>query len=166
MFVDGYDVLIDGSSDEILERFDAALSGSPKILFSAESVCGPDKHLAASYPRIDSPYKYLNGGTYMAVASTQRRVMDTHFDMWSKEFVKKDDQREWTRVFLSSQDIVLDTSNAVFNCLVDREQDLVATSRGWYNAATGSYPLVFHGNGPSKHALFARVQPQLRSASG
>lgn len=165
MFVDGYDVLIDGGEADILRRFDATTHGAPKILFSAESACWPDEQAAARYPPTDSPYKYLNGGTYIASVAALRAALDTHFDMDSKHFETCDDQREWTRAFLSSDDIVLDTSNQVFNCTFGRTEDLAATPRGWFNKATKTYPLVFHGNGTSKAFLFDAVQPRLRCAS-
>lgn len=165
MFVDGYDVLIDGSAADILGRFDSLLHGAPKVLFSAESVCWPDRKVASRYPLTNSPYKYLNGGGYMATVTVLRAALDAHFDFKSKEFETCDDQREWTRAFLNSEDIVLDTSNTIFNSLYGRTDDLVATPRGWFNKVTESYPLVFHGNGRMTDFLFGVVQPGLRCAS-
>ena len=162
MFVDGYDVLIDGTADEVLSRFDATLKDKGKILFSGENACWPDAGMAAQYPPNPSPYKYLNGGTYIATAHTLRTMLDRHMDFNSPSFDAIDDQREWTRVYLKTGDIQLDSGNAIFNCLFDRTGDLVPAEKGWYNTATKSYPLVFHGNGSSKKHLFDVTMPGLK----
>lgn len=165
MFVDGYDVLIDASSIDILSRFDATMKGAPKVLFSAESNCWPDKATAARYPPIDSPYKYVNGGTYIATVQVMRSFMDTYLDFESPAFDDIDDQREYHEIYLRSDAIVIDTQNTIFNCIFSREKDLVRTEKGWYNQVTKTYPLVFHGNGSAKQFVFDVIQPGCAGAT-
>lgn len=165
MFIDGYDVLVDAGADAILKEFDAIIGGRPKILFAAEAVCFPDKHLADSYPKVTSPYKYLNGGGYMATVGVLRDALDRHMKLDDPKFHAIDDQREWTRVFLSTDAIVLDNDARVFLCLKDAEDHVRQTDRGWFNVATQSYPLVFHGNGKTTDFLFGTVQGGTRYAA-
>lgn len=64
VFIDAYDVLYNGGKRDILAGWRRA--GSPDILFSAERFCWPDADLAARFASVsESPYKYLNSGTFM-----------------------------------------------------------------------------------------------------
>jgi hypothetical protein len=163
MFVDGYDVLVDAGPADILRQFDATLKGARKVLFSAECNCWPDADMAAQYPVSDSPYKYINGGTYIATVDVMRAFMDTYLRFEWKGFDNIDDQREYHKIYLSTDAIALDADNTIFNCIFGREVDLVRTPhKGWYNKQTKTYPLVFHGNGGAKKHLFDVIEPGLR----
>jgi hypothetical protein len=168
MFVDGYDVLIDASARDILAAF-RLVSDRTKapIIFSAESACWPDAHLASHYPAVDSPYKYLCSGTYIGVVGALKELMGTYINFEEREALQSaDDQRVFTDLYLKSGAIGLDTQNVIFNALHLRQDDIVHhPNRGWYNTVTGTFPLVFHGNGQSKDHLFEVVMPRLRSHS-
>lgn len=54
-----YDVIFLGTKENIIQNFKAF---NASIVFAAEVYCWPEKSLADSYPRTESPYKYLNSG--------------------------------------------------------------------------------------------------------
>lgn len=59
MFVDSYDVILDGDEKSILERFHNL---NAKVVFSAEGFCWPDPTLEASYPELFVGKRFLNSG--------------------------------------------------------------------------------------------------------
>lgn len=160
MFVDGYDVVVNGSSSQLLERFRLAVEGRHVALFSAELNCWPDEDLADKYPQGPSPYRFLNSGTYVAEAGVLLRIFNEFSHLIGD---LADDQRFFTHIFLNTQgNIILDSRNQIFNCLekVDAA-DLQLTANGWYNRVTESFPLVFHGNGHSKPMLYEVICPAI-----
>lgn len=167
MFVDGYDVLITGTEKEIIEAYISfRRRHGNKAIFSAEYYCWPDGNKAKQYPEVkDSPYKYLNSGTYISSVGTLKSILKkTNIDIHSDEFKKFDDQRFYTDLYLQNQNlIVLDTHNKIFNCLAGATQDLELRKGRWYNIQTKSQPLVFHGNGGPeiKAFLFDKIYPTI-----
>jgi hypothetical protein len=167
MFVDGYDVLLTGTGKEITDAYISFRRRyGNKAIFSAEYYCWPDGQKAKQYPEVkDSPYKYLNSGTYISSVGTLKQILEkTNIDIHSEEFKKFDDQRFYTDLYLQNQNlIVLDTHNKIFNCLAGATQDLELRNGRWYNTKTQSFPLVFHGNGGAeiKGFLFDKIYPTI-----
>ena len=63
LFTDSYDVLINSTDNNILNRYYDAMTKYNKhncVLFTAEKDCWPDISLACKYPNNNSPYLYLN----------------------------------------------------------------------------------------------------------
>ena len=165
MFVDGYDLLIGASPECILGEFDDMIGDREVVLFSAESNCYPIPEVESEYPEPDppSPYKYLNAGACIGRVDIFARLLDTHMHFEDPDFNGVHDQGEFTKIFLATDDIELDTSNRIFNSMFDREHDLEHhVGRGWFNKATHTYPMVFHANGQTpQRMLFDTIAPTL-----
>ncbi|KHJ41694.1 oxidoreductase, 2OG-Fe(II) oxygenase family protein [Trichuris suis] len=158
LFIDGYDVIVNGDEKLILERF---LQTGAKVLFSAEGFCWPDKSLAVSYPVVKRGKRYLNSGAFIGYASYIRKLL-------SEGQVKDDgdDQLFYTLVFLNDKlrekyEIKLDSTAELFQNLngavddvdLDLSPDPQSDPRRGVrlaNLAYSSEPLIVHGNGPSK----------------
>ncbi len=56
---------------------------------------------------MDSPYKYLNAGTYISYVGTLKRIFEKiNFDIHS-EFEKFDDQRVCTDIYLQNENLIV-----------------------------------------------------------
>jgi hypothetical protein len=157
LFVDGFDVLIKGTLSDFINKYNSIIKkeGQHKAIFSAEKTCWPDAHVSHLYPHTVSEYKYLNSGTYVSNVSILKKMLDSYKkEMEKEEFITTDDQRFFTTIYLKGDsDIVLDTSNQLFNCMHDGLNDIEKDTK-WYNKHTQSYPIVFHANGPHENKLF------------
>ncbi|OQR74134.1 procollagen-lysine, partial [Tropilaelaps mercedesae] len=153
MFVDSYDVVFLGGAKEILSKFLAFNSGA---VFSAEGFCWPDASLREKYPELEGK-KYLNSGGFIGFAPEIYKIV-TH------SFIKDtdDDQLFYTKIYLDEQmrellNIRLDSRAQIFQNLNGAVGDVNLTYDGAYpkvkNNAYGTYPIVIHGNGPSKVVL-------------
>lgn len=169
MFVDGYDVLLTGTQNEILKRYETFESQVGKcIIFSAESVCWPDSTLAERYPKFNAtPYKYLNSGTYIGSIGILKNILSKSIkNIDEHEFEKIDDQLFYTNLYLTNHEkkiIILDHYNTIFNCMSGQVTDIEynQNEKKWYNKQTQSYPLVFHGNGDSIKFLIEKIYPTI-----
>lgn len=152
LFTDGYDVVLLGTSDQIVEQFKMM---DARIVFSAEPYCWPDESLADKYPITESRYKYLNSGGFIGYAA------DLYELITSKEIKNKDDdQLFYTHLFLDKTlrdkyRMKLDTKAVIFQNLFDAIDDLELKYDEGYveNNVHNTTPLVLHSNGPSKLAL-------------
>lgn len=168
MFVDAYDVLITGHSDEIIHTYQKLAHGrNDPALFSAEFYCYPDKDVKNNYPQTNGPYKYLCSGAYISPVKTLKKIfVEGNIDFNMKGFEKIDDQRFFTSIFLNTSRtskplIILDNNNEIFNSMAGRLSDLKYINGKWFNTVTKTYPLVLHGNGwaANKYFLFNRIYP-------
>ncbi|KAI8923810.1 hypothetical protein BC831DRAFT_469343 [Entophlyctis helioformis] len=105
IFTDGDDVLPlpTCSASAIAATF---LAQDTPILFMAERECWPDEFLKPEFPKPDgrpSPFLYLNGGSYAGYAWALRDVIAQAFTINCS-----DDQRGFTRVFLSEMSYEVD----------------------------------------------------------
>ena len=163
MFVDGYDVVLNGSKREISRRFHAIARGRDVAVFAAELFCWPDRDLEDEYAQrrpTNSAFKYLNSGTYMGRASTLKRILNENFEGLDDT---ADDQRVFTSVFLRTDDIVLDHATAIFLAVCGAEPHLEELKGRWRNALTGTDPLVYHGNGCGMDFWKLRIVPSVIS---
>lgn len=80
-----------------------------------------------------------------------------------------DDQRFYTTAFLALQEhngFFLDSNCEIFQTLPGMDvggKDLLfnESSGRWYNALTGTHPVLVHGNGKTKQVFFTEVVPKL-----
>lgn len=152
MFTDSYDVIFLGAKENIIQNFKTF---NASIVFAAEVYCWPEKFLADSYPKTESPYKYLNSGGFIGYAKQLYNLLSEN-----RLKNKDDDQQYFTRLFLDKDirekyKIRLDHKATIFQCASGATDHLklIETSDNYYalnNEITGSQPLVLHGNGPSK----------------
>ena len=79
VFFDGYDTFLSESIEEISYRF---MEFSERAIFSSERFCWPDESLAqelkAKNNTQNTPYQYLNSGTYVARIGELKRIFAKH----------------------------------------------------------------------------------------
>jgi len=122
------------------------------VLFSAEVYCWPDSSLAKEYPQTLTPFRFLNSGGFLGSVGLLREILKFG-DISDAE----DDQLFYTRAFLSQRyNIQLDTQCNVFQTFNGAQRYIRLAGDRVYNAVTGTYPLVLHGNGSDKN-FFNRV---------
>lgn len=123
LVTDGWDVLINGSSDK-LEQW---LEDHPgKVLFAAEIFKFPYQDI--HYPKVKGPFPFLNAGVFAGRSADILDILKAPYD------AKTDDQGFYTLQFLYGQKIVLDNHAEFFLCLAG-------------TALPEKLPLVVHMNG-------------------
>lgn len=141
LFLDGYDTIVLQPANQLVKVFE---DSKQKIIFGAEKVCWPDRGLARQYPKVDSPWKYLNSGQFIGHAEDLLKLMNDGIDD------ADDDQLYYTKKFLEGEHgIALDHECRIFQCLQGSEAD-VRLDHGYaqlHNNVHGSMPFVAHGNG-------------------
>ncbi len=154
LFTDSYDVIVNASAVEIIEKYNKLTSNTSRIVFAAEMFCWPDKSFIEQYPSTGSKMKYLNSGGFMGNAAEILELL--HDEIQDHE----DDQYYYTMKYLQSistdRPILLDSSCEIFQTLngcIDDIEIQYNRSRA-KNKITGTLPCIFHGNGPEKTKLF------------
>lgn len=154
MFVDSYDVLFLGDSDEILNRFKKFHA---KVVFSAEGFCWPDKSLSESYPPVSEGKKYLNSGGFMGYApeiykiltSSEIKNLDDDQLFYTKIYLNENLRKKWSVKLDHKADIFQNLNGAVG----DVELRFNHKNTFVHNTAYGTNPFILHGNGASKVAF-------------
>jgi hypothetical protein len=158
LFVDAFDVLFATSTDDITRRYHqmADRTGKP-IVMSAETMCSPHRERAADYPPVDTPYRYLNSGTYVGRAGALRELLPSSIEH------SINDQAWFTDAYLSGDSpIHLDVNAEIFQCLTGVDAaDLTYVDGRWTNRLTGTTPCIFHGNGAGRDMFVQTITPTL-----
>ena len=140
MFVDGYDVVINDTQDELVNRFKQF---GADVVFGAEPPCWPDETIADQFPEVHTRNRFLNSGGFIGRAKVIKDMLRTD--------IKKadDDQLYYQKLFLSGKwNIKLDVENYIFQCVSQTANSLsVSDNNQVYNSETGCYSCVLHGNG-------------------
>ena len=91
------------------------------MVFSAEASCWPDKNLAEHFPEVDTPYRFLNSGSYIGRAGSLLELFkDSILD-------EDDDQFYCAKKYLSGKyDIYLDKGHYIFGT---REYEIKINNR-------------------------------------
>jgi len=139
---DAYDVCMLGTMEEALDNIDDKES----VLFNAEKGCWPYGDLANVYPRVDSRWKYLNGGcTFVEVQRFIKLFEENpieHLD---------NDQANLTLTYLNRREeynMKLDTDCSCFQSVAfEEEGEFDIVENRIFNLITGSIPVIIHGNG-------------------
>lgn len=157
IFTDSWDVVFSGSPNEIIEKYKEF--NSPFVC-SSEKNCFPGD-LKDQFPEAPTSYKYLNSGFIVAETEAMLTVLesmdldnvpDDYFDKENNCMVHINDQFLFQQEFIKQPvKMVLDYRQELSNALcqvsineLDFSEDKIK------NIETGSYPLAFHLNGPSK----------------
>ena len=144
LFCDGYDVFINDNVEEFGYRYKEI---GRKVIFGAEKICWPNQSNATSqeqltskqHPDLDTPYKYLNSGTFIGRVSELKRIFSSPISN------DDDDQLYCQRAYLSEEyDMCIDTDNYIFQC---HEEDVIKQEGMLFNPKTKCYNLCYHGNG-------------------
>jgi hypothetical protein len=137
LFTDAWDVLLQGSPNELLAWLDAHPS---QVLFAAETVKWPDKNLLYPVP-LQFPFPFLNSGVLCGRAQDILRLLQAPFTM------KTDDQQYYAEQFVAPNNttIVLDHKAEFFLCMMGVEaKDVSLQGKGV--SFQGHKPFVLHLN--------------------
>lgn len=140
LFVDGYDVLLNDSLDNIVQTY---LSFHSRVVFAAEKNCWPNANIKDSFVSTEHGNNYLNSGCYIGTAGELKKILADEIQN------SEDDQLYFQQKYLSSQfDITLDTHTKLFQC-VARDEDVISVNDDLkiYNSETNNFPKILHGNG-------------------
>ncbi|VDO32469.1 unnamed protein product [Brugia timori] len=145
-----------GNEEQILRNFFTFFDGF-RLVFSSEPFCWPNRSLAPKYPLVNFGYRYLNSGVFMGFAPEIWNLI-SYKDVEDND----DDQLYYTRLYLDEQirmslKMTLDSMSILFQNLNGASNDVkleMSDERSGtyfiYNFIYNTYPLVIHGNGPSK----------------
>lgn len=101
LFVDGYDVLILNTKDNIIKKYYELTKGN-KALFASEVAYWPDENLSSEYPEFLTKYKYLNSGCYISTVKILKIINEINSD------IEVDDQGVFTKIFLyNCRDLII-----------------------------------------------------------
>lgn len=131
LWADGFDTFITATERWIEVAWKSY--GCPPMILSGEKNCWPADHFANDYPVSDSPYRFINAGTWMAQIDYLRDVLE--YMILDQE---PNDQLTWTRRFLAKQlpGAIIDTDRRIFHTMWGTEWAEVKHSA-----------CVFHYNG-------------------
>jgi len=136
LFVDAYDVFFADDLKTITQRY---LGFKTNVLFSAERYCWPDESLAPEFPESETPYRYLNSGTYIGRVDELKKIFAAEID------ARGDDQYYCHKQFLSGKfDMKMDYEGYIFQT---HEPLVSRNGTQLYNPVTGTYGCIYHGNG-------------------
>ena len=178
LFTDGYDTIFLGNEEEIFIKFQQS---SYDILFSAEMICWPDNALADRYPKVNTPYRYLNSGGFLGKVKALKKCLAQEIVTESTVKYPFSNQIFWTELFLKNRSTIgLDAQCRIF-CSMASYEDLKTSETGkfdlkqyyqtkltWFvrnftvennrirSRLTNEYPCHFHFQGWSK-LLFEEV---------
>lgn len=174
LFTDAHDVRVLATPEQVKQKF---LHMHTRIVISAERNCYPHPEAAALYTTHRNPsatYKYVNSGAIIGYVGSLCQIIDT----WIRHVeVAANDQSIWTGMYLKHQHdssyIRLDTQAEIFQSLYLSHRDLDPSTL--QNRMTGTYPLVWHGNGGNQEGdVFLmsvvlrkqHVKPEMATSSG
>ena len=147
VFFDGYDTFLSESIEEISYRF---MEFSERAIFSSERFCWPDESLAqelkAKNNTQETPYQYLNSGTYVARIGELKKIFEPHIEN------DGDDQLYVQQQHLTGKyDIACDVEGYIFTCY---EPQIEVKNGQLFNPVTGCYTCAYHGNGGEKQKVW------------
>jgi len=138
LFTDAYDVFYADDLETITERY---LDFNTKAVFSAELYCYPDDSIANEFPESDTPYRYLNSGTFIAQVGELKKMFAS-----STVADDGDDQLYYQKLLLSNEfDMTLDYEGYIFQTHEDATG--INSSGQLYNPRTDCCACIYHGNG-------------------
>jgi GR25 family glycosyltransferase involved in LPS biosynthesis len=136
LFTDAFDVFYADNLQSIVRRY---LGFNTRALFSAESECYPDKSLAEKYPQSETPYRFLNSGTFISEVGELKRILNDEIAD------DGDDQLYYTKRFISgNHDMKLDYEGYIFRT---NEPQTEKQGSQIYNPRTKVFSCIYHGNG-------------------
>jgi hypothetical protein len=136
LYADGFDCFFTPWADATEVTYRWHLLGCPPMVFSGEKNCWPDADQEARYPKADSPWRFINAGTWLAQIGYLENVIENALSIYPTE---DDDQRIWTRMYLSGMlpGAIVDTERLIFQTMWGTELSEVES------------PCVLHFNGGS-----------------
>lgn len=137
----------------LLDAWDIRVIGNPgdnfiSTWFCAEKGCFPEPELADQYPKVDSPWRFLNGGAALGYGRDFKAIIDQN-----PIHAVSNDQAYWTHRYLEAKrgagpNICLDTNCNWFQSAAFSHRQQFADYGGrMMNLTTMSTPSILHFNG-------------------
>lgn len=151
LFVDSYDVIFSSGPKELLKKFQQA---KHKVVFSAETLIWPDRHLEDKHPHVREGKRFLGAGGFIGYAPNLKEMLSD----WSGAD-SDSDQLFFTKIYINPEkrksiNITLDNKCRLFQNLhgaldevVLKFEDRRVRAR---NVLYDTLPVIIHGNGPTK----------------
>uniref|UniRef100_A0A8C1C2V8 Procollagen-lysine,2-oxoglutarate 5-dioxygenase 1 n=1 Tax=Cyprinus carpio carpio TaxID=630221 RepID=A0A8C1C2V8_CYPCA len=131
LFVDSYDVIFSSGPKELLKKFQQA---KHRVVFSAETLIWPDRHLEDKHPHVREGKRFLGAGGFIGYAPNLKQMLSD----WSGAD-SDSDQLFFTKIYINPEKRV--------NEVVLKFEDGRVRAR---NVLYDTLPVIVHGNGPTK----------------
>uniref|UniRef100_A0A4W5R5G7 Procollagen-lysine,2-oxoglutarate 5-dioxygenase 1 n=1 Tax=Hucho hucho TaxID=62062 RepID=A0A4W5R5G7_9TELE len=151
LFIDSYDVVFASGPKELLKKFQQTRH---KVVFSAETLIWPDRHLEDKHPHFREGKRFLGSGGFIGyVPNLKEMVAD-----WTGED-NDSDQLFFTKIYINPEkrksiNITLDNRCRMFQNLHGSLDEVVLKFEDGQvrarNVLYDTLPVVVHGNGPTK----------------
>lgn len=173
-FVDAFDILFGAPIAELRKKY-LDMNLGDVVLFSAEKEgsCWPTSHQYVDYCKAykgmfevkNGDYGHLNSGMFIGTVKGIKRIIEERWQLVNQQI---DDQGFYGETYLHLPGrIELDKKCILFQNLVGNQfKDLEwdEKKKRWFNKHTGSYPVVFQGNGDARDDLFKVVGTKFMKA--
>lgn len=155
VFGDAYDVFVLGPPEEFEKK--NKFFSAPKLLYMSEKGCYPVWDYREKYPKVHSPWCYLNGGCFAGYSRIFLSLLEN-----SPLDPNLNDQQWATENFLfrNNNRIELDYNCEVFQSIAFEHPDDFALRKGrLINLETISLPVILHGNGQTPMDKYYALLP-------
>uniref|UniRef100_A0AAR2J6W4 Procollagen-lysine,2-oxoglutarate 5-dioxygenase 1 n=1 Tax=Pygocentrus nattereri TaxID=42514 RepID=A0AAR2J6W4_PYGNA len=149
LFIESYDVIFSSGPKELLKKFQQT---KHKVVFSAETLIWPDRHLEDKHPHVREGKRFLGAGGFIGYVPNLKKMVSD----WSGED-NDSDQLFYTKLYINPEkrksiNITLDSKCRLFQNLhgalvVLKFEDGRVRAR---NVLYDTLPVIVHGNGPTK----------------
>ncbi|XP_051757842.1 procollagen-lysine,2-oxoglutarate 5-dioxygenase 1 [Ctenopharyngodon idella] len=151
LFVESYDVIFSSGPKELLKKFQQA---KHKVVFSAETLIWPDRHLEDKHPHVREGKRFLGAGGFIGYAPNLKEMVSD----WSGAD-SDSDQLFFTKIYINPEkrksiNITLDNKCRLFQNLHGALDEVVLKFEDGRvrarNVLYDTLPVIIHGNGPTK----------------
>ncbi|XP_030640838.1 procollagen-lysine,2-oxoglutarate 5-dioxygenase 1 [Chanos chanos] len=151
LFIDSYDVVFASGPKELLKKFQQA---KHRVVFSAETLIWPDRHLEDKHPHFREGKRFLGAGGFIGYASNLKEMVSE----WAGQD-SDSDQLFYTKIYINpekrkSVNITLDNKCRLFQNLHGSLDEVVLKFEDGQvrarNVLYDTLPVIVHGNGPTK----------------
>ncbi|XP_036434918.1 procollagen-lysine,2-oxoglutarate 5-dioxygenase 1 isoform X2 [Colossoma macropomum] len=151
LFIDSYDVIFSSGPKELLKKFQQT---KHKVVFSAETLIWPDRHLEDKHPHVREGKRFLGAGGFIGYAPKLKKMVSD----WSGED-NDSDQLFYTKLYINPEkrksiNITLDSKCRLFQNLHGALDEVVLKFEDGRvrarNVLYDTLPVIVHGNGPTK----------------
>ncbi|KTG01206.1 hypothetical protein cypCar_00028041 [Cyprinus carpio] len=167
LFVDSYDVIFSSGPKELLKKFQQA---KHRVVFSAETLIWPDRHLEDKHPHVREGKRFLGaGGMYSSLVLLLLLKSFRCFIGYAPNLKKMvsdwsgadsdSDQLYFTKIYINPEkrksiNITLDSKCRLFQNLHGALDEVVLKFEDGRvrarNVLYDTLPVIIHGNGPTK----------------
>lgn len=155
VFGDAYDVLMLGTPEQFIKQ--NPLYNVTKLLYMGEKGCYPVWDYMDKYPKVYSPWCYVNGGCFAGYTRIFLNILDQN-----PIPANLNDQQWATENFLfrNQNRIQIDYNCEVFQSIAFEDKEDFALRQGrLINLVTVSAPIILHGNGQTPMDKFYALLP-------